>query len=236
MTQEPEPPAEDLELRIFNVGAADNGDGSYRILIFTDRGEIEGIMHPYEGGTGAVIFISGGMGGLDGPADKIYARLSRDLLARGVTSLRLNYRRPSAFNDSLLDTLAGASFLRGIGAERLVIVGHSFGGAVAIKAGQLAQGVTGVVAMSSQLYGTRQVEQLAPKALLLVHGTHDQVLEMAASQDIYDRALEPKRMVLYEGAGHGLFECRNELYDLLMEWIPQQLAETEGDITNSDAP
>ena len=73
--------------------------------------------------------------------------------------------------------------------------GHSFGGAVVIKAGQILPIVCGVVSLSPQLFGTRQVEQLG-KPLLLVHGTADAILHHAASEDIYERAQEPKRMVL----------------------------------------
>jgi fermentation-respiration switch protein FrsA (DUF1100 family) len=54
---------------------------------------------------------------------------------------------------------------------------------------------------------------------LLVHGTADAILDCAASQDIYDRALEPKRLLLYEGADHSLTSCAGELFDLLREWL-----------------
>jgi fermentation-respiration switch protein FrsA (DUF1100 family) len=57
------------------------------------------------------------------------------------------------------------------------------------------------------------------RALLLVHGTDDTILDAAASRDIFDRALEPKRIMLYEGADHGLGQCKDELFELLREWI-----------------
>ena len=60
----------------------------------------------------------------------------------------------------MVDALAGASFLKGIGAGEVVVVGHSFGGAVAIKSGELSQLITGVVAISSQRFGTQTVEKL----------------------------------------------------------------------------
>jgi hypothetical protein len=46
------------------------------------------------------------------------------------------------------------------------------------------------------------------------------VLEATASETIYGWAQEPKRLVLYAGAGHSLVQCRAELYDLLSEWVP----------------
>jgi fermentation-respiration switch protein FrsA (DUF1100 family) len=220
-----DPSAEpDLELRILQAGVLDNADGSYRVVLRTSRGEIAGILHPCEGGTGAAVFVGGARGGVDGPADGIYARLAPELVARGITSLRIDYRDPDSFFECVLDALGGLSFLKGIGAERIVVVGHSMGGAVAIKAGELATHAAGVVAMSSQLYGTNSVGRLAPRPLLLVHGLDDQVLEATASQIIYDRASEPKELVLYEGAGHGLQQCGEALFALLSGWIPRHAA------------
>ncbi|MHB8577527.1 MAG: alpha/beta hydrolase [Dehalococcoidia bacterium] len=214
----------DLELAIRQVAARPNEDGTYVVLLRTTRGEIPCLLHPCEGGTAAAVFVSGASGGVDGPAEKIYERLAVALVGQGISSLRLDYRQPGEFDECVLDALGGLSFLRGIGAERVVLVGHSFGGAVAIKAGELSDRVCGVVAMSSQLYGTNAVANLAPRPLLLVHGMDDQVLEASASQIIYDRAAEPKELVLYEGAGHGLQSCHVELYDLLTEWIVRTAA------------
>ena len=109
------------------------------------------------------------------------------------------------FEECVLDLLGACSFLQGIGAERLILAGHSFGGAVVIKAGQILDTVQGVISLSPQLFGTRQVEQLG-KPLLLIHGTADAILHHMASEDIYERALEPKKLVLIPDGGHGLAE------------------------------
>ena len=37
-------------------------------------------------------------------------------------------------------------------------------------------------------------------------------------------AKEPKELVLYEGAEHRLEECRDDLEELLGNWIPETLA------------
>ena len=92
-------------------------------------------------------------GGLDGPADRIYATLSDELLTDGITSLRVDYRQPRVLMESVMDTLAGVSFLKGLGYSSVALVGHSFGGAVVITAGPLSDEVTAVVALSSQTYG-----------------------------------------------------------------------------------
>jgi alpha/beta superfamily hydrolase len=214
--------SEDLELSITAVAARERPDSALDIVIKTTRGEIEGVLHVCEGEPAAAIYVGGALGGLDGPASGIYRRLSIELAGRtdggGLTGLRLNYRQPGEFEECVLDTLAGVSFLRGVGAKSVVLIGHSFGGAVAIKAGGLSDAVRGVAALSSQLYGTRSVDRL-DKPLLLVHGTADPVLDAAASKDIHQRAREPKRLVLYEGADHGLVSCAEKLFELLSAWM-----------------
>ncbi len=222
---EPATPAEeDLTLSLRNVAAAPGEDeGTFRVLLQTTRGDITGILHPVEGGTGAAIFVCGAMGGFDGPAAGAFQRLAlAPLVQAGVTSLRLDYRHANNFEECVLDVLAGCSFLKGIGAEKVVLVGHSFGAAVVIKAGELAPVVAAVAALSPQLHGTREVELLG-KPLLLVHGTEDNVLSHEASEDVYRRALEPKRIVLFGGAGHSLVQARDQLDALLLDWIPARL-------------
>lgn len=216
-------PDGDLDLKLLRVSAAaGEAPDSFLLHLETSRGPIEGILHPVEGGTGAVVCVGGAMGGLDGPAGGLYGRLPALLSAAKVTVLRINYREPNKFEECVLDALAGCSFLKGIGASSVVLVGHSFGGAVVIKAGELAPIVCAVVSMSPQLFGTRQVEQL-DKPLLLVHGMEDNVLSHEASEDIYSRANEPKRIVLLAGTGHSLSESKDEVERLLASWIPEQL-------------
>jgi alpha-beta hydrolase superfamily lysophospholipase len=216
-------------LSIRQAAVAPEPDGSYRLMLRTTRGDIPGMLNICAGETGAVVFISGASGGFDGPADGVYARLASALVPAGETSLRLQYRHPGEFDECLLDVLAAFSFLKGIGAERAVVVGHSFGGAVAVRATELSPFVSAVVAMSSQLFGTDGVGNISPRPVLLVHGMDDQVLEVTASEILYERANEPKRLVLYAQAGHGLAQCKDELFTLLREWIPRHAGSAAGE-------
>ncbi len=194
------------------------------------------MLHTCEGEPGAVIYVGGALGGLDGPADGLYPKLAHELSRPGgMTGLRLNYRQPGDFEECVLDVLGGVSFLRGVGAQRVVLVGHSFGAAVVIKAGELSDAVAGVAALSPQLYGTRTVERLAPRRLLLVHGTADQILDAKASKDIYARAKEPKRLELYDGAGHGLGSCAKELFELTKSWLLETIAVGASEPENDNA-
>ena len=109
--------------------------------------------------------------------------------------------------------------LKGLGARRVALVGHSFGGAVVIVAGALSPLVVAVAALSSQTYGSTGAAKLAPRPLLLIHGEDDTRLPAACSQQIYDWALEPKELVLYPGAGHSLRECGAKLREALARWL-----------------
>lgn len=224
MTDNPNADASpDLDLRILRAGGSPGEvEGTVNITLQTTRGDINAILHPVEGGTGAVVCVGGAMGGYDGPANGLYKRLPALLADSQTTVLRVQYRIPNEFEECVLDALAGCSFMKGIGATDLVLVGHSFGGAVVIRAGELFPLVNGVVSMSPQLHGTRQVENLG-KPLLLVHGMSDTVLDHEASEDIYRRALEPKRIVLYAEAGHSLVQAADKIDALLKEWIPARL-------------
>ena len=218
----------DLEISILGVAARERDDGAIDVAVNTTRGELSGVLHPCEGEPAAAVYVGGALGGLDGPAGGLYPRLAASLAAPdaggGLSGLRLHYREPGEFEECVLDVLAGCSFLKAIGARRIALIGHSFGGAVVIKAGELSELVCGVAALSSQLYGTRTVERLAPKALLLAHGTADGILDCAASKDIYERAQEPKRLELYEGAGHTLHSVADELEELLRSWLSDVVA------------
>lgn len=214
---------EDIELRLLQVGAAPGEvEGTFRVLLHTTRGDIQGILHPVEGGTGAVICVGGAMGGIDGPADSLYARLPALVAAKGVTVLRLDYRQPNHFEECVADVLAGCSFLKGIGGLDLVLVGHSFGGAVVVKAAQLWPDVRAVASLSPQLYGTREVHEMR-KPLLLIHGAADAILSHEASEDIYRRAEDPKQIVLFADTGHSLIQAKDQIDALLAAWLPARL-------------
>ncbi len=227
-SQGPPPPPDpdaDLELSIKRASARPGTQpGEMIIDLDTTRGAIEMYLQPREGKTGCAIFIGGAGGGVEGPANKVYVRLSQALLERGVTSLRVSYRKPGEFQECVLDALAACSFLKGLGAQSAVIVGHSFGGAVAIKAGELGSIVNSVVAMSSQRFGTHDVDKLG-HPLLLIHGSNDDVLDRAASDDIHSRAKDPKHLVILEGAGHSLAEAAEDVFGILEDFISRQVGD-----------
>ena len=191
---------------------------------------MEGIFHSAEKATRGVIWVCGALGGLDGPSFGIFTTLSQELLGEGISSLRLNYRVPGDFDQCVLDLLAGVYFLQQKGVDKVALVGHSFGGAVAIMAGTMSSQVKAVVGLSSQTFGAHRVNELSPRPLLLIHGERDQNLPARCSQHIYEWAEEPKELVIYQGSGHFLRECQQELHDLLRGWLISKLGREENKV------
>ncbi len=215
-----------LELRDIEQGPAE--DGAERVALHTSAGAIRCRFHdaPIASGRGdaAVLWVFGAGGGLGGPAGGLYARLARQLVGEGVASLELDYRRPGDLPGCVLDVLMGVTYLGTRGRSRIVLVGHSFGGAVVITAGAASEEVIAVAALSSQTRGTELADRISPRPLLVMHGAADEILPDACSRDIYRRAREPKRLVLYPGCRHGLDGCREELDRDLLGWLREVVA------------
>ena len=220
----PDAPEEEIHLQIRGVRAHESDEAGWvEIDLDTTRGEIKLIMAVHEGGSGVAIFLGGAGGGDRGPAGELYVRLGSELAAAGISAVRVKYRMPGELEECVADSMAACSFLKAFGAQKVVFVGHSFGGAVAVKAGELTPLSTAVCAMSTQRYGTYQVEQLG-KPLLLIHGSRDEILDKAASEDVYQRAQEPKELVILEGGGHGLQEHQDQVFDLVRAFVLRHTA------------
>ncbi len=213
---------EEINLRILGFEPGAEVAGARWLTINTSRGAIPMILHAAAQPGRAALCVCGAIGGYDGPA-ALYPRLGLDLPKLGISVARLNYREPNAFGECVLDTMAGLAFLKASGYSRAAILGHSFGGAVAINAGTLSPLVSTVVALSSQLAGADVVGDLAPRPLLLVHGTADTRLPPQCSEMLFERAGEPKTLKLFPGAGHSLVEVRDELTALVEDWLANKL-------------
>jgi len=192
-------------------------------MLLTDRGDIPAILHAFPEAQHAVLWVCGARGGFGGPGQDTYARLAEGLRHKQIASLRMSYRYPNVLHECILDVLAGVTYLQHRGAAPVVLVGHSFGGAVVIAAGVVHPHVAGVVALAPQTYGAQMAGQLAPRPLLVVHGKADTRLPYTCGVHIYDWAQEPKQLILYEGAEHRLDECAAALEQLLTQWIPTTL-------------
>ncbi len=192
----------------------------------SERGPILCAYHAAPGARTAVIMVGGGDGGLDGPAEALYPDLSSDLAASGVAALRVDFRIhqfPGDVEQCVHDVLAGLSFLTDEGVERAGLLGHSFGGAVAIEAGVRSPAVASVATLATQTAGAQRVGELAPRPLLLVHGLRDRRLTPDCSRMLHEMAGEPKRLELLEEATHSLRQRREDVRRIVLDWFVETL-------------
>lgn len=198
--------------------APSHGDGVFAVRVGLAGEAVAGRLHRTSGDT-AILWVFGSGGGLGGPAGGVYDRLAEVLRPEGISSLELDYRRPGRLADCVEDVLAGIKELKRRGKSRIVLVGHSFGGAVVINAAAECPEVIAVAALSSQTAGTSRVGEVSPRPILFGHGEADEILPDRCSRDLYARAKEPKQLILYPGCRHGLDQCREALDRDLLAWL-----------------
>src|SRR3989442_8828929 len=112
--------------------AGELGEG---LLLRTDRGDIQAILHQAPEAQHGVMWVGGARGGFGRPGHGAYARLADVLRLDRISSLRLSYRHPNVLPECVLDIMAGVVYLTYCRAQPVVLVRHSFGGAVVITAG-----------------------------------------------------------------------------------------------------
>ena len=186
---------------------------------------------------GALLCVGGFDGGFDGPAEGIYADLGNALPSLGIGVLRLDFRvktSPGPIDDGTADVLAGVEWLIEQQVGRVALIGHSYGGAIVIRAAARSSDVVATCALSTQTAGIDPVEvsSLAPRPLMLIHGAADWRLPPSLSQWVYSIAGDGRELHILEEATHSLRQRRNDLWKLLVEWTNRvfpasPLAETD---------
>ena len=147
--------------------------GLRHIEIYTMRGLLTLLWHdpPADRPThaAAIVMCGGAMGGLLGPADGMYHRLGVEWAERGVAAVPRQLSPPNDLEDCTIDLAAAVQLVNGAGAERVVVMGHSFGGAVAVRVGVgLAPLIGGVVTFATQSAGCESAGGLQRQAAAAV--------------------------------------------------------------------
>ncbi len=182
---------------------------------------------------GAVLCVGGFDGGFDGPAEGIYADLADELPQHGIGVLRLDFRvktSPGPIDEGTFDVLAGVDWLIDQKVGQVALIGHSYGGAIVIRAAARSSDAVGTCALSTQTAGIEpaEVRSLAPRPLLLIHGAADWRLPPHLSQWVYSIAGDGRELHILEEATHSLRQRRDDLWTLLSDWIDRALpASTE---------
>lgn len=173
---------------------------------------------------GAVLWLSGADGGLDGPFEGFYERLATRLQDRGLASVRLEYHKPGDLDLSVRDALLALRFLAEEGQCNVGVVGFSFGGAVAIETAAMRPHVRVVATLASQGLGTDRVHEIAPRPLLIVYPVGDELIAPdMGSEDIFDRAGEPKELVQLASKDHYLEDVAPDVEGLVAHWLQTRL-------------
>jgi len=194
--------------------------GLLTVLVHEPAREVDGVAVQ----TGAIVAGGGAMGGVLGPGHGLYHRLGEAWAARGVTFVRIGYREPNNLDLCAHDLACGVEIARDAGAERVVLMGHSFGGAAAIRAAVvMTASVVGVVTFATQSAGCEVAGALHGRPLLLFHGDRDELLPAEASYMVQAIAGSGE-VVILPGDGHLLARSDDAITERLDEWLPAVLA------------
>lgn len=188
----------------------------------TPRGPVATRLSLPDGARAGAVLVGGIGGGFDTPARDLYPRLADDLLAAGHAALRVRFRHATVLGEAVADVRAGVAALAARGVDRVVLVGHSFGGAVVVQAAAAEPAAVGVVTLATQSAGTGAVTGLTVP-LLLLHGTADPVLPPAASRSVASRAGGDVALELLDGVGHDLLEARDAVHATVRDWVLARL-------------
>ncbi len=64
----------------------------------------------------------------------------------------------------------------------------------------------------------KHVADIAPRPLLLVHGSQDETVDVSHARELFDKAGEPKQITVVDGAGHRL-RHDDRAMDIVVGWL-----------------
>lgn len=212
------PPATDST----TIATATNSTTATELRISTARGLVKATMYPTAGHC-AVVAIGGWGTKRSSPAKGLYHWLGANLRDHNVTTLWLQVRKPGHMEECIHDVRAAIQHLLSNGFSQIVLIGHSFGGAVVISAASFEPRVSAVITLASQNANTANLALLAPRPVLIVHGRNDRVVPSFCADDLYSRAQGNKQLHFVEG-GHAMEDSAQDLRAILMQWMKTQLS------------
>ncbi len=220
MADEPRSPLELLEA--LAVEEVEVVPGLAHLEVYTLRGLLTLLWHGPRDARDVVVTCGGGMGSLLGPADGIYHWLGAELAPRGIGTLRVGYRKPNDLSRCVHDVAAACDLASRAGARRVVVIGHSFGGAVAVQAGVvLGEHCAGIITLATQSAGCEPASELGDTPLLLLHGTDDEILPPDTS-GIVRMLAGHGEVVLLPGTGHLLTQAADVIRARITAFIAER--------------
>lgn len=211
-------------LQVFARSSVETSPGREHVEIYTPHGLLTlHVSRPDGAPRAAIVACGGAMGGVLGPGHGLYHRLGETWAARGVVTYRVGYRIPNDLDRCAHDVACAVEMARADGAQHVVVMGHSFGGAVAVRvAVVMTEEVHGVVTFATQSAGCEVAGALAGRPLLLFHGERDELLPLQASEMVRMIAGSGELVVL-PNDGHLLGRSDDVIAERLGEWLPPVL-------------
>jgi alpha/beta superfamily hydrolase len=197
--------------------------GIWHVEVYTMHGLLTVLWHGPRDAERVVVACGGAMGGLLGPAGGLYQTMGEAFAAEGIGTLRVGYRKPNDLDRCTIDLCAAVDLAARSGARRAITMGHSFGGAIAIRtACALGDAVAGVVTFATQSAGCETAEDLGGRPLLLFHGDRDELLPLQASEMVRFIAGNGELVVL-PNEGHLLSGAGDVLLERVTEFVHEVL-------------
>ena len=199
---------------------------SYQSLsVSTERGNVEMQYYKADNATCSIILVGGIGGGFDSPCSGgLYPRLCSILNSKAISALRIKFCDTHSLDSSVKDVEAGISFLKQEKISNIALVGHSFGGAVIIRAAANSPHVKVIITLATQSYGADVISNIkSGVASLFIHGTLDTILPENCSIYAYTLAYEPKKLRLFKNTGHELSEAEKDIEREILNYIDQYL-------------
>jgi pimeloyl-ACP methyl ester carboxylesterase len=192
------------------------------VEIYTMEGLLQIMWHGAPEATDVALMCGGAMGGMLGPGRSLYLELGLELAAEGRAAMAVGYRKPGDLTRSLLDTCAAADLALRNGAQRFAILGHSFGGAVAIQAAStFAAHTAGVITYATQSAGCEEASRIGATPLLLLHGENDSILGPENSMMVQAIA-GTGEVRTFPDTDHLMAEAADEIAEITGTWIREK--------------
>lgn len=125
-----------------------------------------------------------------------------------------------------LDVLAAVRYLRKNGTKTVAIVGGSFGGGAAVDASIASQPgeINGLVLLAADWNGPAQRIKAPLLVIVARDDGNDEGLRLPRIQAWFDKAPQPKKLLVLEGSAHAQFLFQTDQSDRVMREVLQFLS------------